>query len=67
MKFTELFLMQPDFLYFLVKQSGKKTKTFVKDGITKTHYVFRSRKIVVTTNLKGDLISVGCGINILKA
>ena len=67
MIFTELFTEKPEFIYFLVQQSGRKIKTVVKDGIIKTSYIFRSRRVITTTTASGELISVGCGINLLNS
>jgi len=67
MIFTELFTEKPEFLYFLVQQSGRKIKTVIKDGIIKTSYIFRSRRVITTTTVTGELISVGCGINLLNS
>lgn len=66
MIFTELFTERPEFVYFLVKRSGRKIKTVVQDGIVKTYYNFRNRRVVTTTKQNGELISVGCGVNLLK-
>ena len=44
MIFTELFTERPEFIYFLVKQSGRKIRTIISDGIVKTHYNFRNRQ-----------------------
>jgi hypothetical protein len=67
MIFTELFTERPEFVAFLVKQSGRKIKTVVKNGIVKNYYNFRNRRVITTTKPNGELISVGCGINLLNA
>lgn len=67
MIFTELFTERPEFVYFIVQQSGRKIKTVIKDGIVKTYYNFRNRRVITTTTETGELISVGCGINLLNS